>query len=39
MNEVSRYHKKNQTKPPVFGITGCMVRKTGIAKRYLRDES
>lgn len=24
---------------PIFGITGCMVRKSGLAKRYLRDEA
>lgn len=36
MHEVQRYHKKNETgKKPFFGITGCMVRKSGLAKRYL----
>jgi tRNA-2-methylthio-N6-dimethylallyladenosine synthase len=39
MHEIERYHKKNETgKNPLFGITGCMVRKSGIAKRYLKDE-
>ena len=29
MNEIHRFHKKNQTgKIPLFGITGCMVRKS-----------
>ena len=40
MHEIERYHKKNETgKNPLFGITGCMVRKSGLAKRYLKDES
>lgn len=40
MHEIERYHKKNETgKTPLFGITGCMVRKSGLAKRYLKDES
>ncbi len=39
MHEIERYHKKNETgKNPLFGITGCMVRKSGIAKKYLKDE-
>lgn len=39
MHEIERYHKKNETgKNPLFGITGCMVRKSGLAKRYLKDE-
>jgi tRNA-2-methylthio-N6-dimethylallyladenosine synthase len=39
MHEIERYHKKNETgKTPLFGITGCMVRKSGIAKKYLKDE-
>jgi tRNA-2-methylthio-N6-dimethylallyladenosine synthase len=39
MHEIERYHKKNETlKDPLFGITGCMVRKSGIAKRYLKGE-
>ena len=39
MHEIERYHKKNETgKNPLFGITGRMVRKSGLAKRYLRDE-
>ena len=38
MNELSRFHKKNNTdKTPLFGITGCMVRKSGLAKRYIPD--
>ncbi|NRH20518.1 radical SAM protein [Candidatus Gracilibacteria bacterium] len=40
MHEIERYHKKNETgKKPLFGITGCMVRKSGLAKRYLKDEA
>jgi len=36
MHEVTRYHKKNPSSiRPMFGITGCMVRKTGMAKRHL----
>jgi tRNA A37 methylthiotransferase MiaB len=36
MHEIERYHEKNETgKKPLFGITGCMVRKSGLAKRYL----
>jgi tRNA-2-methylthio-N6-dimethylallyladenosine synthase len=36
MNEIERYNKKNETgKNPLFAITGCMVRKSGLAKRYL----
>ncbi len=45
MNEIARYHKNTSPQPspqgegahrPVlFGITGCMVRKSGMAKRYL----
>jgi len=39
MHEIERYHKKNETgKKTLFGITGCMVRKSGLAKRYLKDE-
>lgn len=39
MHEIERYHKKNETeKKPLFGITGCMVRKSGLAKRYLLDQ-
>ncbi len=38
MHEIERYHKNNTTeKKPLFGITGCMVRKSGLAKRYLSD--
>ena len=36
MKEISRFHKNNQTQYPLFGITGCMVRKTGMAKKYLQ---
>lgn len=37
MNEIARYHKKNETgRKPLFGITGCMVRKSGMAARYAR---
>jgi len=36
MHEVARYHKKNKTRiSPLFWITGCMVRKSGIARRYI----
>ncbi len=39
MHQIERYHKKDKTgKKPIFGITGCMVRKSGLAKRYLKDE-
>ena len=39
MREISRYHKNNHTDMvPLFGITGCMVRQSGLAKRYLLDE-
>ena len=39
IHEIERYHQTNATsKKPLFGITGCMVRKSGLAKRYLRDE-
>lgn len=39
MNEIARYHKKNETgRKPLFGITGCMVRKSWLARRYLVDE-
>ena len=39
IHEIERYHKTNATgKKPLFGITGCMVRKSGLAKRHLRDE-
>lgn len=40
MNEIARYHKKEKTqKNPLFGVTGCMVRKTGLARKYLLDAS
>lgn len=36
MNEITRYHKNHTTDmKPLFGITGCMVRKSGIARRYI----
>jgi tRNA A37 methylthiotransferase MiaB len=48
MREISRYHKTTSpqsspegegvSKQVLFGITGCMVRKSGLAKRYLVDE-
>ena len=39
MREISRYHKDHDTGlVPLFGITGCMVRKSGLAKRYLVNE-
>ena len=37
MKEISRFHKNNDTQSPLFGITGCMVRKSGMAKRYLSE--
>ncbi len=40
IHEIERYHKTNTTgKKPLFGITGCMVRKSGLAKRYLSSPS
>lgn len=39
MHEIARFHKTEKTgKFPLFGITGCMVRKSGIARKYLLDE-
>lgn len=39
MREISRYHKDNATGlAPLFGITGCMVRQSGIAKRYIAND-
>ncbi len=39
MREISRYHKEKSTGIlPLFGITGCMVRQSGLAKRYIVDE-
>lgn len=36
MHEIQRYHKTQETgNIPLFGITGCMVRQSGIAKRYI----
>ena len=39
MHEIARWHEKNGSRAPLFGITGCMVRKTGMAKRYLTDNT
>jgi tRNA-2-methylthio-N6-dimethylallyladenosine synthase len=39
MREIARFHKNEGSSSPLFGITGCMVRKSGIARRYLRDEA
>lgn len=40
MREVSRYHKNNTTEvSPVFGITGCMVRQSWVARRYIDKEN
>ncbi len=40
MNEILRFHKRENTlKRPLFGITGCMVRKSGMARKYLLDET
>ncbi len=37
MHEIERYHKTHETgKSALFGITGCMVRKSGLAARYAR---
>jgi tRNA-2-methylthio-N6-dimethylallyladenosine synthase len=38
IKEIERFHKNNGTEFPLFGITGCMVRKSGIARKYLLDE-
>jgi MiaB/RimO family radical SAM methylthiotransferase len=45
IHEIEKYHKSTSPQPspegegvpkkPLFGITGCMVRKSGLAKRYL----
>lgn len=36
MREISRYHKTNNSEwLPLMGITGCMVRKSGIARKYI----
>ncbi len=36
MREIERYHKTNKTwMKTLFGITGCMVRQSWMAKRYL----
>lgn len=49
MNEIRRFHKntaleslsEGEEKPRkvLFGITGCMVRKSGLTRRYLLDET
>jgi tRNA-2-methylthio-N6-dimethylallyladenosine synthase len=48
MKEITRYHswvksekwkvESSDTNLPLFGITGCMVRKSGLAKRYLMND-
>ena len=39
MHEIERYHKTHKTGMEVlFGITGCMVRKTGMARRYAKSK-
>ncbi len=39
MHEIQRYHKTQETgNIPLFGITGCMVRQSGIAKRYIAND-
>lgn len=39
MREISRYHKTQNTGiSTLFGITGCMVRQSGLAKRYLGND-
>ncbi len=36
MREISRHHKEKSTgMTPLFGITGCMVRKSWVARRYI----
>ena len=35
MREIARFHKTHNTQVPLFGITGCMVRKSGVARRYI----
>ncbi len=35
-SKIPRFQDSNT---PLFGITGCMVRKTGLAKRYLQELS
>lgn len=35
MREIARFHKTHNTQAPLFGITGCMVRKSGVARRYI----
>jgi tRNA A37 methylthiotransferase MiaB len=39
MREIERYHKNAWSNHhTLFGITGCMVRKSGIARKYLKNE-
>ena len=35
MREIEKFHKEWE-KIPLFGITGCMVRKSGIARKHLK---
>jgi tRNA A37 methylthiotransferase MiaB/very-short-patch-repair endonuclease len=35
MRELEKFHKESE-KIPLFGITGCMVRKSGIARKHLK---
>lgn len=38
IQEIKRHYKKAGTdRLPLFGITGCMVRKSGLARKYLLD--
>lgn len=37
MREIQKHHLSSKTPLPKFGITGCMVRKTGVARRYLSE--
>ncbi len=36
IQQIRKFAKKSG-KTPIIGITGCMTRKTGIAKRYLEN--
>jgi len=38
MHEVERFHKQAGSHHPLFGITGCMVRKTGVSRSILTNE-
>ncbi len=35
IQQIRKYHKQNGTPIPLFGITGCMVRKSGLARKYI----